>query len=232
MNPADIFVIVIVVLSALVGLMRGFIREVLSVASWVAAGFVTYKTFEWSRIVARDLLSSLPVGPTIADIAGPTVVFIVTLIACSVVSHFIASMVTGGILGAVDRSLGFVFGVGRGLLLVGLAFLAFNWFVPAQQRPPWIDTARSLPLVNAIAEYLQQIAPEGFRGPQRPAEDETTRRARQAEDAERALRALANPANTANRGARGNENGYNSGDRRQVDRLIQAQPGPQGQTSR
>ena len=49
MNPADIFVIVIVVLSALVGLMRGFIREVISVVSWIGAGYATYRTFEWSR---------------------------------------------------------------------------------------------------------------------------------------------------------------------------------------
>lgn len=222
MNPADIFVIVLVVLSALVGLMRGFIREVLSVASWIGAAFVTLWSFEWSRAIARDLLKSVVETPMVHDIAGATVVFVVSLIIFSVISHFLASLVTGGVLGAVDRSLGFLFGVARGALLVGLAYIAVEWWVPAAQQPPWIKEARSLPLVQQTADFLWRLAPETWRRnrPQpQPTEDEGTRRARQAQDAERALRALSIPASVS-RTARDGESGYNAGERRQVDRLI------------
>ena len=235
MNPADIFVIVLVVLSALVGLMRGFIREVLSVVSWVGAAFVTLWSFEWSRALARDLLRTMIDNPTVHDVAGATVVFVVSLIIFSVISHFIASLVTGGMLGAIDRSLGFLFGVARGALLVGLAYIAVDWWVPAAQQPPWIKEARSLPLVQQTAEFLWKLAPDTWRRnrPQQPqpTEDEGTRRARQAQDAERALRALSTPASVG-RTARDGENGYNPGERRQVDRLISgggpAQPQGQG----
>jgi len=234
MNPADIFVIVLVVLSALVGLMRGFIREVLSVVSWIGAAFVTLWSFEWSRVIARDLLRSMVDTPMVHDVAGATVVFVVSLIIFSVISHFLASLVTGGVLGAVDRSLGFLFGVARGALLVGLAYIAVEWWVPAAQQPPWIREARSLPLVQQTAEFLWKLAPSEWRQnrPQpQPAEDGNTRRARQALDAERALRALSTPASVG-RTARDDGSGYNQGERRQVDRLINGQPqgqAPQGQ---
>jgi membrane protein required for colicin V production len=237
MNPADIFVIVLVVLSALVGLMRGFIREVLSVVSWVGAAFVTLWSFDWSRAIARDLLKTMIDNPTVHDVAGATVVFVVSLIIFSVISHFIASLVTGGVLGAIDRSLGFLFGVARGALLVGLAYIAVDWWVPAAQQPPWIKEARSLPLVQQTADFLWRLAPETWRRnrPQQqpqPTEDEGTRRARQAQDAERALRALSTPASVG-RTARDGENGYNSGERRQVDRLISGGgPATQGQPQR
>jgi membrane protein required for colicin V production len=220
MNPADIFVIVIVVLSALVGLMRGFIREVLSVVSWVGAAFVTYWSFPWSSAMARDLLKTMVDNPTIHNVAGATVVFVVSLIIFSVISHFLASLVTGGMLGAIDRSLGFLFGVARGALLVGLAYIAFDWWVPQAQQPPWLADARSLPLVQQTADFLWRLAPQQWRQnrpqPQQPAEDDTTRRARQAQEA---LRALSVPA-AVSRTARDGESGYNSGERRQVDRLI------------
>lgn len=228
MNPADIFVIVIVVLSALVGLMRGFIREVLSVVSWIGAAFVTLWSFEWSRALARDLLKSMIDNPTVHDVAGATVVFVVSLIIFSVISHFIASLVTGGVLGAIDRSLGFLFGVARGALLVGLAYIAFDWWVPQAQQPPWVRDARSLPLVQQTADFLWRLAPDAWRRnrPQQPqpAEDDTTRRARLAQEA---LRALSIPA-AVTRPARDGENGYNPGERRQVDRLISGS-GPAGQ---
>ena len=195
MNPADIFVIVIVVLSALVGLMRGFIREVLSVVSWVGAAFVTFYSFEQSRALARDLLKSMVDNPTVHDVAGATVVFVVSLSNFSVISHFIASLVTGGVLGAIIRSVRLPV---RRRAVCCWSHLPISRSTGGCRRPSSrrgsATRARCL-RSSGPPTSCASFAPDAWRRnrPQQPqpAEDDTVRRARLAQEA---LRALSVPA--------------------------------------
>ncbi|HEX6980955.1 MAG TPA: CvpA family protein [Alphaproteobacteria bacterium] len=227
MNVADLIVIAVLLLSGLIALMRGFIREVLSLAGWVGAAFVTLWGFAHARPYARDLISH----PVLADVAAGVVLFVISLVLFSVASNAVGNLVRSSGLNALDRSLGFVFGLARGLVVVGLIYLAMVlWVFPAPaDRPIWIREARTLPLVEATADLLQNLAPPEFRGRAHMAEDEVNWKIRQARDAQRALEALSLP--TTNTPASKSETGYKSDVRRDLERLIQNAE-PQGQKNR
>src|SRR5690606_33326031 len=95
---------------------------------------------------------------TIALVVTVAVLFLVTLIIVSFVTIRLSDVVLDSRIGALDRTLGFVFGAARGLLLVVVAVLFFNWFVPdAGSQPTWIATAKSKPLLDAIGEQLAAL---------------------------------------------------------------------------
>ena len=61
-------------------------------------------------------------------------------------------------IGAIDRSLGFAFGVIRGLFVVGLAYLAFSMMVPVRTQPEWLTGAHLLPLIQSSSDVILSLA--------------------------------------------------------------------------
>jgi membrane protein required for colicin V production len=66
--------------------------------------------------------------------------------------------------GALDRSLGFVFGAVRGLLLCVVAFVFFGWLVPDKSQPEWVRTARMKPILQATGDQLMAMLPDDPEG--------------------------------------------------------------------
>ncbi len=228
MNAGDLIVIAIILVSGLIALWRGLIREVLSLAGWVGAGLVTLWAFSIVRPHARDLIAN----PLLADLAAGVALFVISLVVFSVISTAIGNLVRNSSLNAIDRTLGFVFGLARGLVAIALVYLALALWVWAKptDRPEWVVQARTLPLIEATADLLRSFAPPEFRAKTQAAEDEVERRARQAEEAQRALRALGTPA--AITPAPESETGYKTDVRRDLERLIQNTAPPEGQAKR
>lgn len=152
----DGILIAIMLISAVLAMIRGFVREVLSIASWVAAAVAAYSLYSEVLPYAKQYISNdhIALG---ASVAG---VFLVTLIIVSYVTMRISDFVLDSRIGALDRSAGFVFGAARGLLLVVVAMLFFNWFVPEARQPQWITAAKSKPMLNSIGEQLIAALPE------------------------------------------------------------------------
>ncbi|MGQ0663197.1 MAG: CvpA family protein [Pseudomonadota bacterium] len=222
-NPADLIVAGVILLSGLVALARGFVREVLSLLGWAGAALVTLWGFSPLQPYARTWIDH----NLIADLATGLALFIVSLVVFSLISRGLAGFVRRSALSALDRSLGFAFGLVRGAALVALAYLALGWTMPPAEHPDWILKARSLPLVVAGAELLRSLAPPEFRGQAigEPGRGQTR------QDAERALRALTGSAPKAP--TPGGESGYKVEERRELERLLQsAQPPPSGQPGR
>lgn len=215
MIGGDILVGAIVIISGLVALARGFVREVLSLAAWVGAAFVTLWGFAMVRPYAREAIG----WPLAADFAAGIGLFLASLFVFAYLSHWFASKVRGGALTALDRTLGLAFGLARGAVIVGLGYLALSWAIPQADHPPWVREARSLPLVQQTAEFLRNLAPPEFRGRVQAPANQTGERARQIQDLGRALRALDQPA--ANQPAPQGETGYKTEDRRGLERLFQ-----------
>lgn len=154
MNALDIIVVAVVAISGLLAFVRGFARELLSIAAWVGAAAVTYYFFEPSRVVARSLMK-----PWLADVVAPAVVFIVCLIAFSIVTGVLSNQVRQSSLGAVDRALGMVFGVARGALVVCAAYLVMTQFLRPEDRPNWVVQAHTRGLLDAGAQQLRELIP-------------------------------------------------------------------------
>src|SRR5262245_47340468 len=139
--------------------MRGFMRELLSVGSWVIAGVVTFAGVPAARPISSQHISD----PLFADIAAGVVIFVVTLIICSIIGHFISKRVQGSLLGPVDRTLGLVFGLVRGALVVSALALGLDCFWPPPTvPPPAIANAMSLPMATKGANLLRALIPESL----------------------------------------------------------------------
>ncbi len=150
----DIVVIVVVLVSATLAMVRGFVREVLSVASWLAAAAGAY--FFYKPVV--PLVQPYIESTTVATIVAAALVFFIVLIIASYVTTKISDFVIDSRVGAIDRGLGFLFGAARGLLLLVIALLFFGWLV--QTPPQWVADARSKPLLDDLGEKLMAALPD------------------------------------------------------------------------
>ena len=152
----DLALLGIVVVSALLSMVRGFTREVLAIASWGAAAVAAYLLYPrvmpyLEHYIAKD---------TIRMIAAIAIVFFVTLILVSIVTVKLSDAILDSKIGALDRTMGFLFGAARGFLLGVVAFLFFNWLVPPKSQPEWVATARSKPLLQATGDEIVAMLPE------------------------------------------------------------------------
>jgi membrane protein required for colicin V production len=87
-------------------------------------------------------------------------VFVGTLIVVSVITVRISDMILDSRIGALDRTLGFLFGLARGLLIVVVAFLFFTWLVPDKQRPDWVTAAKSRVVLQGTGDWLMALLPD------------------------------------------------------------------------
>lgn len=154
----DVILLAVMFISAALAMVRGFTREVLSVASWVAATAATLFLFEPARTLAREHIHFNP--PQIADVIAAGGVFILTLLIVSFITMKISDAILDSRIGPIDRILGFAFGAARGLLLVVIAFLFFTWLVPEKGQPDWFRTATSKPYLQSAGDQLLALLPE------------------------------------------------------------------------
>lgn len=152
----DIILILVMLVSAFLAMIRGFVREVLSIASWVAAAAAAVLLYPQALPYAKPYIENelAATGVTVAAI------FLVALIIVSYITMRISDFVLDSRIGALDRSLGFLYGAARGLLLVVVAMLFLNWFLDEEQQPQWITTAKSRPVLMSLGDQLRNMLPE------------------------------------------------------------------------
>lgn len=159
-NPLDVGVILVLLISAILAYARGFVHEVLSVGGWIGAIFATFYGFPILRPVARKYIS-LDIA---ADLAAGVVIFITTLVILSVLTRAISKQVQASALNVLDRSLGFLFGLLRGAVLICVAYIGLELLVPRDDMPAWIRNARSMQLIVPGAAYLKTLVPSDITG--------------------------------------------------------------------
>lgn len=152
----DLVLLGVMLMSGLLAMVRGFMREILSIAAWGAAALVTLYAYSKLLPTAKSYFNNDTVA-TVAVIAG---VFIGTLIVVSIITVRISDMILDSRIGALDRTLGFLFGLARGLLIVVVAFLFFNWLVPDKQRPDWVTSAKSRVVLDSTGNWLMALLPD------------------------------------------------------------------------
>jgi membrane protein required for colicin V production len=149
----DIILVVIMLLSGFLAMVRGFTREVLSIFSWaVAAVAALYLTPKYWTLVESYFPS-----PGFAQIAFAAGVFIIFLIVVSLITLRISDTVLDSRVGALDRTLGFLFGLARGFLLVAIVFILFSAL--ARVQPEWVSSARSYPILQQTQVAIESLLP-------------------------------------------------------------------------
>lgn len=156
----DLIVLGVIVISALLAAVRGFTREVLAIASWVAAAVVAWLFHPQLVPLAQQYIPNKTVA-LVAAIAG---LFLVTLVVVSIVTSRVSDFVLDSRIGALDRTLGFLFGAARGLLLCVVGYLLFAALVPEkmQENYQWMRDARSKPLLDQSGKALLAALPQDF----------------------------------------------------------------------
>jgi membrane protein required for colicin V production len=151
----DVILIVIMLISGFLAMVRGFTREVLSIFSWamaaLAALYLTNNLGYWT------VLSPYIDNELYAKLAFGVAVFVITLIIVSLITFRISDNVLDSRVGALDRTLGFIFGLARGFLLVAIVFILFSAL--ARDQPDWIKSARSFPLLQQTQVAIESLLP-------------------------------------------------------------------------
>lgn len=153
----DIGVGILVLVSALLATTRGLTREVLSLVTWAgSAAFAAYMFFYHPEI-ARQYIT-----PEIwADVATAVASFLVALIVLHLLTMRIGDWITDSRLGPLDRTLGFVFGALRGILIAVVVVIFGKWLLGAN-LPDWAREAQTLPTLENLGDRLISLLPENL----------------------------------------------------------------------
>jgi len=213
-NIVDLVILIVLLVSGFLAFFRGFVHEVLAVAGWVGAAFVTLYMFPLARPYVRAQITT----ELVADGVTIVVIFLIALVVLTWVSHQVSKRVRDSALSALDRSLGFLFGVLRGAVLICIAWLAFAALVPPEEHPGWIQEARALPLVERGGSWLRALVPgDGLEDTLEPAKAALEK----SEAAARRVQKLTAPSQATTAPDNAPETGYKGAARKMLERLIQ-----------
>ena len=154
----DYAILAVILISVLVGALRGFIKEVFSLLVWAAAFFVAY---QYGGDVA-GLMENAVELPSVRTAMGFTGLFLAVLLVGGLLNYLLGRLVAGTGLSGTDRLLGGLFGAARGLALV-VATLLVAGLTPLPADPWWRESptiARMMPLVDWAASYLPDTVAE------------------------------------------------------------------------
>lgn len=154
-NITDAVILIILLISAVFGFMRGFVKEVLSISGWIGATFLTLYLFPLLQPYVRQYIENL----LISDILTGIGIFILSLVILSFLTHAISEKVKSSALGALDRSLGIFFGIARAVVVVGILWLVVVQFIPVEDHPKYVTEAKMLPIARASGLFVAQLTP-------------------------------------------------------------------------
>ena len=151
----DIVITGTIVISALYSLMRGFVREALSLFGWVASFWLAVA---FAGDLAESFLSGISV-PSLRAAVAFTIIFVLTLVVMTLINKLASQLVKKTGLTGTDRMIGMVFGVLRGFLIVSvLVFLAGFTAMP---QDPWWQESIFMDEFHEFALWLRQyVVPE------------------------------------------------------------------------
>ena len=207
----DLVVIAIIIFGGLTGLITGFLRGGLFVLSWIGAILATLRGFPLAQPIARQYIEN----SFIADLAAGTAVFLISLVILHLISHLLSGWVRGSRLNALDRTLGLVAGLATATFILGAAYLAL---VTPQNEPTFMRGAKVLPLIESAALVVRRLTPANIQERFGVAIEESRRELNRVDETRRAFERLATPPPTRTRSA---SPGYKSGERGQLDSLIE-----------
>jgi len=158
-NWVDVAVLAALGISGALSFMRGFVREALGMAAWAGAAYISYMGIDYIRLPVRDMVGN----PEMGDIVAHASLFLAGLLVLTVMTGIIAQLFRSLGLGAVDRTLGIVFGMARGAALAVAAYIGAGWVAAPERWPEPVREARLLPVVAQAASWVAGQVPERYR---------------------------------------------------------------------
>ena len=223
-NAADLIVITVLLVSSLLAFSRGFVRELFSVTGWVGAIFATLYGFSYVKPYTRQWISI----DILADAAAGMAIFITTLITLTLISRVLSDQIRTLGAGSVDRSLGFLFGLLRGVIIVCLTYLLMAWILPKEEQPEWLCSALTIPLVEKGTDQLLRLIPEGAveigDASHLRCENQRMLESLTRDENQRMLKSLTSPSPRGK--TQNSKDGYSDTQRQDMDRLFETNDNP------
>ena len=158
MTTFDIIALVVLGASAVIGLIRGFVREVVTVVAFIAAAVAAFFALRFVGPFARDAVSPPWLGSVLALLG----VFLVVYLVVRIAGGKLTRSVQQSSLSSLDRAGGVGVGLLRGLVAMGIFYLLFSMITPADRVPAWVGGAVSWPLARQSGQLLARFAPDGM----------------------------------------------------------------------
>lgn len=223
----DIGVVIVLLISAGVSFFRGFIREVLTIvgvigcalAALMFGGTMVPIVRGWFGITegqdAGKLFDIIPYE-IVADISAYAGIFLVVFIVLQLASHFFSAAASAVGLGPVDRTLGVIFGLARGMLLLGILFYVFSAVTPDEYKESLLKNSATAFYLQATADWLAGFLPDGDASGETDSTREKLKAMDVLDDGKPDTENAADPAASQ-------EDGYDAQDRQKLEGLIEKQ---------
>lgn len=229
----DIFVLIVVLGSIIISFFRGFIREVLTIISIVGGMMASYMlgpllipSMEgWLGIVegeeAQNLFGVVPY-PLLANILSYVSVLVIFVLILSVISHYISKFVSEIGLGALDRTLGIVFGFVRAVLLLGLMYLPFFYLAGEEQKEEWFQDSKTQIYLETTSSWIDGYMPKDMEDNMEEGSDiiKDVSKTRQKLEEMNLLKSKLDGLENGNNSSNGKD-GYATDFREKMDKLIE-----------
>jgi len=154
LTGADVLIVLVLLGSTIVGLLRGFVREAVSLVFWVVAIWAAWK---FGPIVEPHL-GGLLAGPSVAPWVGRLVILVLVLLVGWVVALLMGYFTRSLGLGVMDRVIGVLFGIARGMVLVGLMIIGGELLHLNHEE--WWNRSKLVPYGETVGDWLRAMVGE------------------------------------------------------------------------
>ena len=154
MTGADVLILLVFLGSTLIGLLRGFVREAVSLAFWIVAIWAAWKFGP----TVEPHLGGLLADPRIAPWVGRFVILMLVLLIGWVIGMLLSYFTRSMGLGPLDRAIGLLFGILRGMVLVGLMIIGGELLHLNQE--PWWGRSKLVPYGETVGDWLRAMVGE------------------------------------------------------------------------
>ena len=148
----DFIFLSLTIFSSLIGLSRGFVKEFLSLTKWLLSLYIAFVSFEKTKIILSSFLKDTEIIDLIAAIST----FLLTFLILSFIFNFVSKFLSLKGIGFIDKSLGFLFGSLRMILIFSLIFIIYTDIFYNQEKPTWFNDSYSIEYIDKLSDYLKK----------------------------------------------------------------------------
>lgn len=152
MPVVDFIFFSLTIFSSLIGLSRGFIKEFLSLTKWLLSLYIAFVSFEKTKIILSSFLKDTEIIDLIAAISTFLLIFLIL----SLIFNFVSKFLSLKGIGFIDKSLGFLFGSLRMILIFSLIFIIYTDIFYNQEKPTWFNDSYSIEYIDKLSVYLKK----------------------------------------------------------------------------
>jgi len=152
MPVVDFIFFSLTIFSSLIGLSRGFVKEFLSLTKWLLSLYIAFVSFEKTKIILSNFLKDSEILDLIAAISTFLLIFLIL----SLIFNFVSKFLSLKGIGFIDKSLGFLFGSLRMILIFSLIFIIYTDIFYNQEKPTWFNDSYSIEYIDKLSDYLKK----------------------------------------------------------------------------